>query len=406
LLLGWLLATARAAQPLSASEGHINFFKHTSPPDDAYTANPTSSTIQFMNSHWPRLMTFNGYWDSGNKLSWYPNAWAYDDSYAIYADPANTYWAQIVQQHPNWILKDAYGNNLYINYACSNGTCTQYAANITDPNGFRAWWISQAQTFFNRPYPYKGLWIDDVNLDLSRVSDGFGNPTVPIDPYTGQPMTNSAWRSYFADFMQQVRSALPGVEIVHNALWFLDITDPNIQREVRAADWINLERGVNDTGLTGGTGYWSVSRFLSTVDAIHALGPGVVFDGEAPLSDSDVAREYSTASYLLTSNGMDLVGDSSQMPTYWWAGFNIDLGKAQGARYTWQALWRRDFASGIALVNPPGASQVTVALPGSFLRPDGSLVNTVSLGPSQGAILVAPVTGPPQPPSGLRVTAR
>ena len=390
----WLavLALSMAGQThstsvLNGSEGHINFMKVTGPADDVYTASPTPTTIQFMNAHWSRLVTYPGYWDQNNKLSWYPNAWAYDDSYAIYTDPNNTVFAQLIQQHPDWILRDTNGNPVYINWGCSGGTCPQYAANITDPNGFRAWWISQASSYVNRSLPYKGLIIDDVNLDLSRVSDGNGNPVTPVDPTTGQPMIAEAWRGYFADFMAQVRAAFPNTEIAHNALWFLDWTDPNIQREIQAADWINLERGVNDAGLTGGTGYWSLYRFLAFVDNVHSNGKGVILDSEVPASDSDTAREYSAAAFLLISSGKDMVADNSQTPTYWWRGFNTDLGKAQGGRYSWQGLWRRDFAGGIALLNPPESPSLAVTLPQPLQRVDGSVVSTVTLEAGQGAVL-------------------
>jgi hypothetical protein len=372
---------------LNAAEGHINFVKRTAPADDAYTSNPSPATIQFMNASWSRLVTFPSYWDQNSKLSWYPNAWAYDDSYAIYTDPANAVYQQLIQQHPDWILRDSNGKPLYVNWACEGGTCPQYAANITNPNGYRAWWISQTQPYMLRNLPYKGLWIDDVNLDLSRVSDGNGNPVTPVDPNTGQLMTVAAWRQYFADFMAQVRAAFPNAEIVHNSLWYLDWTDPNVQREIQAADWINLEHGVNDPGLTGGTGYWSLYRLLSFVDNVHANGKAVIFDGEPPASDSDAAREYSAAAYLLISSGKDMVGDSSQTPTYWWSGFNTDLGQAQGIRYSWQGLWRRDFARGTALVNPPGSAPVTVRLPAPIRRVDGTVVGTVTLDAATGAVL-------------------
>ena len=388
MAIGIAVRDASATPVLNPSEGHINFYKHTSPPDDLYTANPTAKTIQFMNAKWPRLLTFSGYWDQNNKLSWFPNAWTYDDSYAIYS--SDSYWDQIVQQHPDWVLKDGQGRRLYINWGCYGGTCPQYAANITDPNGFRSWWISQARFFLERSLPYKGLFIDDVNLDLSRISDGYGNPTVPIDPLTGQPMTQGAWRKYFADFMVQVRAAFPATELVHNSLWFLDWNDSEIQRQIQAADWINLERGVNDAGLTGGTGYWSLYRLLSFVDFVHAQGRGVILDGEAPLSDSDAAREYSAAAYLLVSSGKDMVGDSAQTPSHWWNGFDEDLGTALGPRYSWQNLWRRDFAGGMALLNPPGAAGVTVSLPAALIRVDGSVVNSVSLNAAEGAVLRAP----------------
>lgn len=375
---------------LKTPEGHVNFYKHTSPNDDPYTSNATPAAIQFMDTYWLRMLTFSSYWDQNNKLSWYPNAWTYDDSYAIYSDPTDMFWAQLVQQHPDWILRDIHGNPVYVNWGCSGGTCPQYAANITNPNGFRAWWINLAQPYLTRALPYKGLFIDDVNLDISRVSDGYGNAVSPVDPNTGQLMTGQAWASYFADYMAQVRAAFPGAELVHNSLWFLDWTDPSIQRQIQAADWINLERGVNDPGLTGGSGYWSLNRLFSFIDSVHANGKAVILDGEAWVgSDSDTAREYSVACYLLISTGSDMVGDSSQTPSHWWNGFTTDLGKAQNTRYSWQNLLRRDFGGGIALVNPPGSPSITVNLPGTFRRVNGSLVTSITLAPTQGAILSA-----------------
>lgn len=383
--LALFVGAAQAAPALSGTEGHINFYKHTTSADDSYTADPSPSDVAFMNTHWSRLLSFFGYWD--NKLSWFSNAWMYADAYSLYTDPNNTFYAQLIQTHPDWILHDAQGNPLYINSGCGGGSCPQYAANLSDPDGFRAWWIQEARLCLNQNPPYRGLFIDDVNLDLSRISDGYGHATAPIDPRTGSPMTSSAWKSDFADFLQQVRAAFPHLEIVHNSIWVLDWTDSNVQREIQAADWINLERGVNDPGLTGGNGYWSLYRLLSFIGNVHQKGKGVILDGEAPLSDSDVAREYSAAFYFLISTGADLVGDSSQSPAHWWSGFDINLGKAATPAYVWRNLWRRDFAAGMALVNPPGSDAVVVTLPAPFTRVDGSVVNSIRLGPAEGAIL-------------------
>jgi putative glycosyl hydrolase-like family 15 (GHL15) protein/IPT/TIG domain-containing protein len=374
---------------LASAEGHVNFLKRTGPSDDVYTTNPSPSTVSFMNRDWTRLITFSGYWNQGNKLSWYGNAWSYLDSYAIYSDPANTLYAPLVTGHPDWILRDVNGNPLYVNYDCSNGTCSQYAANLTNPAGFRAWWISQAQTLFSQAPPFRGIFIDDVNLDLSCVSDGYGNPVTPVDPTTGTLMTNAVWRQYFADFMTQVRAALPAVELTHNSIWFWDWSDPAIQRQIQQADWINVERGVNDGGLTGGTGTWSLYRLLSFIDFVHSYGKGVVLDAESALPFTDSAREYSVASYLLISTGKDMVGDNTQTPSTWWGGFDTDLGSALGIRYVWQALWRRDFAGGMTLVNPPGSPALVVTLPAPFVRIDGSIVNGITLNAGEGAVLRA-----------------
>jgi len=64
---------------------------------------------------------------------------------------------------------------------------------------------------------YRGLWVDDVNLDW-RVSDGNGNFVAPIDPRTGHAMTRPDWQRYFAEFTEQVYTAFPHNEIADNAL--------------------------------------------------------------------------------------------------------------------------------------------------------------------------------------------
>ena len=122
-------------------------------------------------------------------------------------------------------------------------------------------------------------------MDIN-AGNGAGQRVAPIDPRTGQPMTDSQWKEYFAGFMEQLRAALPGVEIAHNAIWFAgggnhDGTDPFIQRQIRAADIINLERGFNDGGMTGGTGTWSVFAFMRYVDNVHSYGSHVVIQSYA-----------------------------------------------------------------------------------------------------------------------------
>jgi hypothetical protein len=106
--------------------GQINFIEKTNPNTDSLTNSPTATTQQWMRDHWKRAIVYTTYWDS--KLSWFPNAWVYLDSYAIYATDST-----LINQHPDWILKDGAGNRLYIPFDCNGTTCTQYAADIGNP---------------------------------------------------------------------------------------------------------------------------------------------------------------------------------------------------------------------------------------------------------------------------------
>ena len=124
---------------------------------------------------------------------------------------------------------------------------------------------------------YAGIFIDDVNMEM-KVSNGNGDFTRPIDPRTGQPMSDTDWRRYVAEFTEQIRAAFPDKEIIHNSLWWMDHNDPYVQRQVAAADYVELERGFNDTGITGGTGQWSYENYLAYVDWLHSLGKGAVYE--------------------------------------------------------------------------------------------------------------------------------
>src|SRR5207244_7804163 len=195
-------------------------------------------------------------------------------------------------------------------------------------------------------------------------------------------------------------------EIVHNALWFANgdagPSDPSIRREIESANYILLERGVNDSGLTGGSGRWSLNALLAFVDQVHSLGRGVVMDGSA--SDPR-GMEYNLASYFEISTGNDAVSAKEQTPTSWWQGFNVNLGEATNARHPWSNLLRRDFTGGMVLVNPPGSATQTITLPAPLQTASGSVVSSLTLPAASGAVLrgtVLPASSASEVPADAR----
>jgi hypothetical protein len=304
-----------------------------------------------------------------------PNSWAYIDLYAVYTN------STLAANHPEYILRDSSGNKLFIPWGCANGTCPQYAADVSDP-AFRSWWISNASAELSAGY--KGVWIDDVNLEF-RVSDGNGNEVAPFDQNTGAQMTPDNWRMYVAQFVEQIRAALPAYEILHNAIWYASPTeysDQYVQRQMKAADYINLERGISDPGVVGMTGKYSVGDFLGYVDLAHSFGKNVVYDELYHNGD------YGLAGYFLINNGNDALGDQTVTPVNWWTGYNVNLGAPQGPRYVWYNLLRRDFAQGFVLLNPPQTAAVTVTLPGPMTKlDDGSSISSITLNPGQAVVL-------------------
>jgi len=369
-----LMIAPQAKVFASGNEGAVNFALRSGTWFDKYTNSPSANSQQWLRDHFWRLQTTSPYFDS--RLSWYQNAWVYLDLYGI---PVNSV---LVAQHPEWILKDSSGKFLYVPFACNGTTCTQYAA---DPGNaqFRAYWISNARTILAKGY--KGLWIDDVNLAF-RVGNASGTFVAPVDMRTNAAMNLTNWMKYMADFTKAIRTAFPGIEITHNSIWYAGDTqrdnNPYVIQEIQSADYIICERGVSDAGLTGGTGSWSLNALFAFVDHVHALGKQVGFD------EYKLNGEYGLAGYFMISNGGDSEIDQSMNPDNWWAGYEVNLGTAQGARYTWSNVLRRDFSNGLVLMNPPQAATVTITLPHSFQRINGTTVSQVTLAAGQGAVLL------------------
>jgi hypothetical protein len=320
------------------------------------------------------MRCYSPYFDS--RLSWFPNAWVYKDLYAVYVR------SEAADRHPEWILKDASGKRLYIPYDCAKGTCPQYAADVGDPR-FRTAWLDEARRLVERGY--RGLFVDDVNMLISRVSDGDGHPVAPVDPRTGQQMIEADWRRYVAEFTESIRAAFPRTEIIHNPLWFAGHDDPSVRRQLLSADMINIERGVNDTGLRGGDGRYGLQTLLAHIDWLHDHGVGVLFDNAARNDDE---REYGLAAYLLVSSGRDALGnDAGGTPDDWWRGYDVALGEPLGPRRTWNGVIRRDFRDGIVLVNEPDSPARTVGLDERYRDVAGAPRATVTLAAARGAVL-------------------
>jgi uncharacterized protein (TIGR03437 family) len=315
-------------------------------------------------------------------LSWFPSGYAYFDLYGIM--PGS--WEETA--HPEWILHDQYGNWLYLPFNCSGGTCAQYAADIANPAFTSAWITNAAGTAYGSNYP--GVFIDDVNMNFD-VSDGNGNLVAPIDSNTGQPMTYAAWRNYVAAFVEQIRAAMPNLQLMENTIWYagppgvLD-ADPAIQSQIATANTIVLERGVADPGLTGGTGAFSVYAFFNYIDRVHADGKGISLQ-EYALDAAD--QQYGLAGYFLVSNGNDSIGDASTTPNNWFPGYGVNLGMPLGPRTYNNGIFERSFTGGMVLLGEPGLSSQTVPLGGTFTTLDGTSVSTVTLAGQQGYVLLA-----------------
>ena len=374
-----VLALAMTTGCLCGKGGTVCMLTIANSSFDQFTADPSEDMMGWLRRHYVRMLVYAPAFDS--RLSWYPNGWVYKDMYAIHVG------SSLAAERPEWILRDADGNRLYIPYACGGGTCPQYAGDIGNP-AFRADWIAAARD--TMAAGYKGMFLDDFNMRL-QIGDGSGTLVAPMNPRTGRVMTDAEWRGYMADFATEIRASLPDAELVQNMVYFFaSPSDPDVIRALRQADYVWIERAFNDGGIVGGSGRYGFETLLAWVDAIHDQGAGTIEEIQ-----TSSGAEYALACYFLTSTGFDgLVNRYSGWPTNWSPANEVDLGEpvwttGRYGRYQWNGLFRRDFAAGMVLVNQPGEPAVTVDLDGTYARLDGTLVSRVTVEAGDGVVLQA-----------------
>jgi hypothetical protein len=384
--------------PASAQQaGKIRFAK----PAQADLENVgIAANRSFIESRYWRVRAYPPSWDS--YLPWFPGAWGYKDAYAIY-NPQAYPPGRVDPPNMDWVLKDAQGRPLYIPFACDGQKCTQFAADLGNP-AFRRWWIDGAKAYVRSGY--KGVFVDDMTL-FPRVSDAAAHDVRPIDPRTGQLMTDDAWARYAVEFIEQLRTELkamrPDVEIVPNILWYHPSLggpqDAYVKRLIAASDHLEIERGYNDTHPETNPKY-SWETCLRWVDYAHSQGKGIVADSYV---NTRAGAEYELATSLLVNEGLDSLSTGYRaLPTNWWPGYETDLGAAKGRRYAWNGGWRRDFDRGTVVVAPPGTT-VSGGLGAAMHDLDGATVTSVSLADKRGIVLLGDAPPPPPPPPAIAV---
>lgn len=372
---------AQASHAASASAGSVRFVQKASNSEfDKFTMNPSAALKQTMRDRYSGMIVSSPYFDA--RLQWFPEAWAYRGLYTAFPRAA------IVRRHPSWFLRQRTrgGPLAHVPFDCENGSCPQLAADIANPS-FRRNWIKDARRLVRRGY--KTIYIDDVNM-IRRVSDGNGKELTPYSPHLRRTISARAWRVYIARFTRQIRRSLPRrIKIVHNIIWFSPNSKDRITKlQLRSADIIALERGINDPGLIGGRSYFGLNNYLNYASFIHRLKRPVLFDEYPPSAEE---RDYGLAGYFLINNGKDYFGSTPWGdPDSFFPGYRVRLGKpTSGRKRSRGGLFRRNFQNGLVLLNEPDAAPKTVALKGNYRTADGRAVgSSITLAASRGAVLV------------------
>ncbi len=327
-------------QTSGAGEGQVGFFTYQTGTTDPYFSTSSATARQWLNDHWQRSVAFRTWFD--NKTSWYPQAWSYINTYGMASDTG------YVAANPSQVLKANSDNTtkLYLNFGCSGGVCPLYAM---DPGNsdWVAYQVSRAVA--NYAAGYRGMFMDDVNLDtVNRFSNGT-TLTAARDPRTGAAMTLDNWCKYMAQLLEAIRAAIPNAEIVHNALFWSDYSNQYVKRQAAACDYYCLERGWNDTNMDA----TALLGQLDFVDTIYEdYGTRAVYLADAEATTLQTAT-FGLACSLLASKGQEMHGTGYQWtPDNWNTMYDTDFGDALGPRYqTGATTWQRDFTTGTVTAN-------------------------------------------------------
>lgn len=378
-------APVAAAEPLLVRNAITSF--------DRFLIEPGRARQRWIRRHYFQLRGYSPFFEQ-NAMPWGPPPTSFSQNlYAIY-NPADR---ELIDRHPDWVLRDMLGRPLFIPHACAEGSCPQFGADVGNSEWRRHWidraWhsIAAGKRRDRDRRGFIGLFIDDVNLEL-RVSDGNGVELVPFDPRTLQPMDEQAWQLYFVEFLEQVRSTFPNLQITHNSLWWLDHSDPEVQRQVAAADVVELERGFNDAGITVGDGRFGYETFLGHIDWLHDNGKRILL---GPYLASVDDASYELANYFLVRRGRDAISSSfrSDPPVggkaSLWKGWKVNPGRARGDREQLaNGLVKREFARGKALVSPPGGPTAVVRFERPHTDLSGRTARRFELTPRSGDVYV------------------
>jgi hypothetical protein len=250
------------------------------------------------------------------------------------------------------ILKDSNGKPLFIPWgSVVNGQYAQYAADQSNPRWHQII-IDRCKSTIQAGH--KGIHFDDVNLPMSLN----GTPAAPLN-------TPNAQKDAVCGLLEAVRAALPNVPVSHNSRWFdspnHDGNDPYVKRQITAATWgCTIERGLDDSGVHGGTDQWSMNRMFQYVDTVHSLGRSVLWMAYTSATNTAMI-EANLAAYWLCRENQDTVCGGGQVDSNWFPLYDLDLGAAKGPRTYVAGVYRREFTKGYVTLTDTKVGRVVKA---------------------------------------------
>jgi hypothetical protein len=278
------------------------------------------------------------------------------------------------------------------------GGSGHYAVNITTKtrllNGqsYPQWRAGKDYSSFLDPNPsVAGLYIDDFNYEPPVTAD-YAQSGSSQSPSTAGPM----WRAGYVTYVKALRALAPASQqlVIGNLATWLP---PSVSKGRTITEFVSptpvLNGGVMESiigqsySVETFSGWKGMMAYYSYVMASVAAPKLVTFNQDAISKTDYQGFRYGFASCLL-GNAYYYSDDAENYNDFLtYDEYSFKLGTAStaalvfpGATAYQHGVYRRDFANGIALVNPKGNGTQTVTLETSYKHLSGTQDPTVNNG--------------------------
>ncbi|PZR79629.1 MAG: hypothetical protein DLM65_10165 [Candidatus Aeolococcus gillhamiae] len=280
--------------------------------------------------------------------------------------------------HPEWFLLNKSGQRAQYT---DNG---YYMMDLGSPT-YQAAWVANEIAMAHRD-GFQGIEMDDVNLSPGHGTDG------TLAKYSDSQYEATV-QAFVAVVSPQLKAAglLVSANIGNANPWDTNALNESVQIAASLSIynhefWMRWQEG---TPLMNGAEWAASIHMEETIQ-----NTGAAFTALTYGSINDVtAMRYTRGSFLLGWNGRAgsalIYRPDPDLVDPYAADWTTDVGAPSGARYAVGIGWRRDFAAGTVVINPAGSGSQTFDLRGNYRMPDGSVVSSVTLGPTSALVLPA-----------------
>lgn len=277
-------------------------------------------------------------------------------SYSRQPNDNNVAWSSgdfcnYLNAHESWFLHNSKGQRLADNYF-DKGRWT-YLMNPADP-GWQQFSYQRLRQLRDN-LGYDGIWLDNLDLDLQRMTTGVTNADGGVQEYTTDAAWQQAMRGWLAGLRAQMGDTPIWANLVGGGLsaqsWdpyalYLD----GAMDESFAVQWVDNWREPQD---------WAAQ--LERADRWLSSGKGLVMVGQGEKDDQQRLR-FTLASYMLVAQGEQAFFRYSRFDSFYsalWLYPEYDTARALGLptgprREVSPGLWRRDFTRGYVQVDLAG----------------------------------------------------